>query len=132
MSPGVNVAVRGSPTKERRAGARQRVRKLLERRWAYHLEMDEFPEGFLPVLYEHDFFRELVQVQLESDGVSLPDLDFTPRVHRRPDGEVVDHMLRELGDDPREYVCRDCRAEISRGDVRCRPCKEWRKTGATR
>lgn len=128
---GPNVAVKGEASEERREAARDRLVRRLERRWKHVTGMERFPPTFLPTLYRHPYFNELVERQVRSDGVSLPNLDFQPRVQRLPDGEIEDQLIKELGADPREFACSDCGVPIHRGDGRCDECHEWRRTGVT-
>jgi len=116
-------------TDGRLRSAEQTVVRILENRWAHHINGDQFPTKFVLQLRQHEPFREMVATYLDSGAVSLPDLEQTPRITRRVDGTVVDLMTEELGGDPNRWLCRDCRAEISPGSVRCGACQEWRETG---
>lgn len=113
--------------------AAQQVIKRLERRWADHLPFGSLPKGLAKQLVQSDGFEVLVQVQLRTGALPLPDLDFHPVVERRPDGTVRNLLDEELGGDPAEWYCADCSEELEAPskEGRCPPCQHWRKTGVS-
>lgn len=114
------------------AAAEGKLLEWVRRRWGDELPGGELPDGMERVVRAHPAFQAWVLEYQQHQTITHADLTMLGRHVKRhtEDGVVeVDLLVDELGADPQEFVCRECEAEVSRGQGLCSPCREWLQTG---
>lgn len=91
--------------------AEEEVFRYLERRWDHALKGRKLPAAMREKMRRDPHFQALVAKRVNGDPFIDEDLDHTPDVERRLDGEVLSRVDAELGDDPERYYCADCGEE---------------------
>lgn len=91
--------------------AEKEVFRYLEKRWDHVLEGRRIPAAHREKMRRDPHFQALVAKRVNGEPFIDEDLDHTPDVERRLDGEVTSRIDTELGDDPDRYYCPECGEE---------------------
>jgi hypothetical protein len=112
----------------RRRRRRERLVGALEERWRAWLPGGRIPTTMLRRLEKTEQFRRWLD-DLGSGGLTLDDIEHLHRYYRRPNGQVGDRLVEELGEDPWLYVCRECFADVDKGAGSCPDCRDFNAGG---